>query len=191
MRLFLRHKKRITLDPVKHRRRDVLLTMKKGKMKHDDDHSDQLTYCYENIRCPLYHEASDMTVTDVMLDDFQETVCFLIREMFGIDCAQFVAEGVLPEASASVPGSAPTALDITNLKKVDAIVLALGMQPQKESSAILAHLRSLGYTERLTTSVVSAYLSRGGYFYKDPTDATWKLTEFVGKQRYRQITEVT
>src|SRR5438093_12649760 len=36
MRLFLKHKKRITLDPLKHRRRDVLIGMMKKNMKQDD-----------------------------------------------------------------------------------------------------------------------------------------------------------
>lgn len=189
MRLYLKFKKRITLDPVKHRRRHVLVDMMQKNMTQDPDLWNQLTYCYENIRCPLYHEASDMTVTDVMLEDFQVTVCFLINKMFGIDAAQPVAEGLLTDGTTAT-AIGPTEMDFSRLKKVDAIVLALGRQPQKESAAILVHLRSLGYTDRLTPSTISAYLSRGGYFFKDPTDGVWKLTEFVGRQRYRQITEV-
>jgi hypothetical protein len=190
MRLFLKHKNRITLDPQKHRRRDVLLDMMKKNMKQDDDLWDQLTYCYENIRCPLYHEASDMTVTDVMLDDFQETVCFLLKEMFGIDAAATVAEGAPAE---SEPSSVPSGslVDLNRLTKVDAVVLSVGREPRKDASAILSDLRSLGYTARLDLNTISAYLSRGGYFFKDPADGLWRLTEFVGRKRFRQITEVS
>jgi hypothetical protein len=102
MRLFLRYRKGVTLDPVKHRSRYVLLGMVKKKLKLEDALWDQLTYCYDGIRCPLYHEASDMTLTDVMLDDFQETVAFLITEMFRIDAASAIAEGV-PSQVAVVP----------------------------------------------------------------------------------------
>lgn len=189
MRLFLKHRKKVTLDPVKHRPRHVLLDMMKKNMKQDDDLWNQLTYCYENIRCPLYHEASDMTVTDVVLDDFQETVCFLLKEMFGLDATAAVDEGT-PAEPAPSGGSAASSVNLRDLTKIDAVVLAVGRGPQRDAVAILAALRSLGYTARLDPSTISVYLSRGGYFFKDPADSLWKLTEFVGKQRYRQITEV-
>ncbi len=189
MRLFLRYRKNVNLDPVKHRARYVLLAMMKKKLKQEDALWDQLAYCYDGIRCPLYHEASDMTVTNVMLDDFQETVAFLIGEMFGIDAAAAITEGV-PSTLPALAQDHSVSIDLSNLKKVDAIVLALGRQPQKDTSAILAHLRSLGYTGRLEPNAISAYLSQGRYFFKDPADGFWKLTEFVGAKRYRQITEV-
>src|SRR2546426_886763 len=70
IRVFLKHKRRITMDPVKHRRRDVLIEMAKKNLRVVDESVwDHVTYCYTDIRCPLYHEASDMTVTDAMLED--------------------------------------------------------------------------------------------------------------------------
>lgn len=189
MRLFLKHKKGVRLDPLKHRSRHTLLDMMKKNVKQDPTLWDQLTYCYENIRCPLYHEAADMTVTDVMLDDFQEVVCFLLKEMFGIDAADLVARSaVTGEGAESAAGD--SVIDLSRLTKVDAVVLSVGRGPRIDASAILAELRSLGYTARLDLNTIAAYLSRGRYFFKDPTDGLWKLTEFVGKRRYREITEV-
>src|SRR5260370_34374937 len=76
-RVFLKHKRKITLDPIKHRRRDVLISIAKKNLSVDDSVWDHVTYCYTDIRCPLYHEASDMTVTDAMLEDYLETVGYL------------------------------------------------------------------------------------------------------------------
>jgi hypothetical protein len=189
MRLFMRYRKNVTLDPVKHRRRHVLLDMVKKKLNLEEALWEQLTYWYESIRCPLYHEASDMIVSDGTLDDFQETVCFLLKEMFEFDASAHVGEGATMgvEPQTVAPDAA---VDLRELTKVDAVVLALGRNHCKDASAIFAELRALGYTARLDLSTISAYLSRGGYFFKDPADGLWKLTEFVGKQRYRQITEV-
>src|SRR5262245_1119663 len=91
-RVFLKHRRRLTLDPVKHRRRDVLVSMAKKHLQVDNSVWEQLTYCYEDIRCPLYHQASDMTVTDAMLDDFADTVTYLINQMFGIDAVSVITE---------------------------------------------------------------------------------------------------
>jgi hypothetical protein len=165
--------------------------MAKKNLAVDDTVWDHVTYCYTDIRCPLYHEASDMTVTDVMLDDYVETVCYLIKQMFNVDAAAIVKEG---EQTGTGAGEAPTTLapvDPNKLAKVDAIVLSIGLEPKPDSATILDHLRSLGFTGKLTTSAVSAYLSQGKYFFRDKQSAAWTLTEFVGRKRFAEITEAT
>src|SRR5262249_21372686 len=152
---------------------------------------DQLTYCYEDIRCPLYHQASDMTVTDAMLDDFVDTVTYLINEMFGIDAGSIMVQAATEVDAESSAPKGGEGIDLSILSKVDAIVLSVGREPAKDSASILSHLRSLGITAKLTTNAVSAYLSQGKYFHKDPQDGLWKLTEFVGRRRFREITEVS
>jgi len=193
IRTYLKHRKKIKLDPVQHRPHHVLMKMARDNIKVDDTVWEHLDHCYEDIRCPLYHDASDMTVTDAILDDYLETVGYMVQQMFGLDAAAHVREGeaMVPAEAAESPAAAvyPAGIDPNRLPtKVDAIVLALGLKPAKDSGSILSHLRSLGFTGKLTTSTVSAYLSRGGYFYKDPEDEHWKLTDFVGRQRFQLTT---
>jgi hypothetical protein len=195
IRTYLKHRKRIRLDPVQHRPHHMLMKIARDNIKVDDTVWEHLEHCYEDIRCPLYHEASDMTVTDAILDDYLETVGYMVQQMFGMDAAAHVSEGEAMAAAEEAKAPAETAapfpagVDPNRLpSKVDAIVLALGLRPAKDSGSILNHLRSLGFTGKLTTSSISAYLSRGGYFYKDPEDEHWKLTAFVGQQRFQLTT---
>jgi hypothetical protein len=193
LRTYLKHKRHVRLE-AQHRPRHALMKVARQNLAAVDASVwDHLDYCYEDIRCPLYHEASDMTVTDAMLDDYLDTVGYVITQAFGVDALAHVREGEQlagPEAPGDGAAFASGAIDPNRLpNKVDAIVLALGREPAKDSGSILDHLRSLGFTGKLTPSVISAYLSRGGYFYKDPSDGVWKLTQFVGRQRYQQITE--
>lgn len=189
LRIFLQHKKRIKLDPVKHRPRHILFEISKKNLTVDDTVWEHLTYCYENIRCPLYHEASDMTVSDTTLDEFSETICFLVNEMFKFDSVACIAEGRGLTPQPEVVASPGNSVDPNRLQKVDAIVLSLGMGPKPDSASIFQHLRSLGFTAKLPTNAISAYLSQGRYFHKDPSDGLWKLTELVGRKCYAAISE--
>ena len=186
-RIFLKHKKSVRLQDPKHRPREELMKIMRKNLAVDDSIWSQLDYCYEDIRCPLYHAASDMTVTDPMLDDYSDTVCYVIREMFGFDAkAAIDAEKARPDESSAEVRSA---LNPNLLQKVDVIVLSIGMEPKRDSSSILEHLRSLGYTGKLSSSTISAYLSRGKYFFRDPSNGLWKLTELLGRRRFDEIQE--
>jgi hypothetical protein len=189
LRIYLQHVKKVRLDPNTHRPRHTLVAVAQKNITVDDSVWEHVNYCYGAIRCPLYHEASDMTVTDAMLDDFAETVSFLMNTMFGIAANDLIEEGRRTHAVPDI--QPPVALVNPNTlpNKVDAIILSVGQTPAGDSRAVVEHLKSLGFTKKLTTKEVSAYLSQGKYFYKDPTDEIWKLTSAVGRVRFEELTK--
>ncbi len=189
LRIYLKHERRISLDKTEHRSRHALLKLAKQNIEVDEDVWKYLTYCYKDIRCPLYHEAADMTVTDPILDDFTEMVCFLINKMFGVPAVELVDKGGKSKPAIHANESQPI-VDPNSLEnKVDAIILSVGLKPAPDSRSIQEHLEELGYTKRLTTKEISAYLTQGRYFYKDRKHNLWKLTAVVGLARYKKLTE--
>jgi len=189
LRIYLKHVKNIRLDPNTHRPRHTLVAVAQKNIIVDDSVWKHVNYCYEEIRCPLYHEASDMTVTDAMLDSFSETVAFLMNTMFGIAATDLIEEGrriqIVSDIRLPVTLINPNSLP----NKVDAIILSVGQKPAQDSRVVVEHLKSLGFTKKVTTKNISAYLAQGKYFYKDPTDELWKLTSAVGRVRFEELTK--
>jgi len=188
LRVFLKHKKKITLDPVKHRPRAILLSIAEKNMSVDHSVWEQISYYYEDIRCPLYHQASDMTVTQPILDDFVETVLFLFKEMFSMDARTFISEGTSILSAVNDVSTDNDKIDTDSLSKMDKVVLALGTKPLPSAKAIIDTIRSMGVAGDLTTNTISIYLSRGRYFYWSEEESLWKLTELVGKRRFSELT---
>ncbi|HZT69929.1 MAG TPA: hypothetical protein VFC10_09340 [Terriglobia bacterium] len=188
LRIFLKHEKKITIDPKTHRPRHILVDIAKKNIKVDDSVWKHLGYCYEEIRCPLYHEASDMTVTDAMLDDFSETVYFLLDQMFGLAAKDLAEEGRrIPLGGKGAPPV--VAVNPNKLaRRVDVVILAIGLKPAKDSREVVAHLGQLGYSKDFPAKDVASYLAQGKYFYKDPSDELWKLTAAVGRPRFEELT---
>lgn len=188
LRIYLKHEKKVRLDKNTHRPRHALVAVAQKNIAVDDSVWKHLTYCYEEIRCPLYHEASDMTVTDAVLDDFSETVCFLMHTLFGIAASDLIEAGRRMHLSDDTSSRLCVVNPNHFQNKVDAIVLSVGQKAARDSRDVVDHLKSMGFTKRMTTKDVSAYLAQGKYFYKDPSDGLWKLTSAVGRVRLDELT---
>ena len=174
-------------DSTKWEKREFLIKLMKNKTDFAKETWDDVDFFY-NIRTGLYHEESEKTVTPSIVGKFQELVEYFINELFGVRCSELI-----PLTPSLMPTKEDIELKTTgtipiNLikEKINVLIVAVAESKSKSSAEIKDTLRKKGFKQKISTSVITVYLSGKSYQHLFYFDDYWKLTE-EGKRKYENI----
>jgi len=163
--------------------REELNKIVKKKTDFDPEVWKQVDYFYE-IRNSFYHEASEKTVIDDTVNNFQELVEFFIDNLFNIQCSQ-----ELPLTQSLLPSDLqPQKVPINRISEIiNVIVVAVAESESKDAVEINEYLKKKGFRGNIANGVISKYLNHhySHFFYKD-SDGIWRLSD-EGKERHKEI----
>jgi hypothetical protein len=86
---FLEFEKNFNIPKGAMREREQLHRIVKKHTSFDDDIWRRVDFFYK-LRCDLYHEESEKTMTDSLIKEFQELVELLIDQLFGIESRKLI-----------------------------------------------------------------------------------------------------
>lgn len=193
-RAYLRYKAKIQLSDAHKHRENLVKTVKNKLSEIDQEVWDSIDFYYQEIRCDFYHQSAGKTVTDDALEDYQETVEFVIDKAFGIKCGPIADnqvrsfihnEGLEPVSESSGINLLPHVTD--RIHKVLIVVDALS---PSSVEAVNELLRREGDSLRLKTEEFRNIVARNSgskrLFYHNKEFKRWELSG-LGRFKLNQL----
>jgi hypothetical protein len=181
---FLEFEKKFNIPKGAIREREQLHKIAKKHTGFDKEVWERIDFFYK-LRCDLYHEESEKTLTDSLLEEFHELVEFVLDQLFGIESRKLIPaiEEMLPEVQieARIP--------VNQIKeKINIIVAAVRESQPKDAQEIQVALKKMGYRGELSVGMINDNLKHWYpyLFYYDTNTQTWKLSD-EGERRYEAI----
>jgi ElaB/YqjD/DUF883 family membrane-anchored ribosome-binding protein len=181
---FLEFEKKLNIPGSATRERERLQKIVKKHTSFDEEVWSRIGFFYK-LRCDLYHEESEKTLTDPLVEEFHELVEFVLDQLFGIESRKLVPtiKEMLTEESAEAR------IPVNRIKeKINVIVTAVRESLPKDAQEIQEALKKMGYRGTLSVGMINDNL-RHWYphlFYYDKRAQTWKLSD-EGERRYEAI----
>lgn len=200
-----------TIDESVWRYRDKINKIVSKNTDFEKEVWEDVDYYYE-IRTGLYHEDSEKTVTDELLNEFQELVEFFIDNMFNVICSQLVPVTTslisFPDQTIEQDqkiGDQTTGDQITKQKnhsiqmemeangipinkirqKIDVLIISIGESTCHNYDEITEMLKRKGFRGNFDKSIIRIYLNNI-YKHMFYFDKYWKLSE-VGAAKYKEL----
>lgn len=184
---FLEFEKKFNIARVAIKERENLHKIIKKHTKFDNEVWSRIDFFYK-LRCDLYHEEAEKTLSDSLIEEFHELVEFVIDQLFGIESAKST-----PSITDILPTKQPIAagIPVGQIKeKINVLVVAVRESQARSAAEIQEALERLGYRGKMSVGVINDNLKHWypHLFYYDKTSGTWKLSA-EGERRYDQIRE--
>lgn len=194
-RAFLKYKENIKLDNA-HKHRDNLMKAVKSKLKGIDESVwSSLDFYYNEIRCDFYHESSGKTITDESVEEYQETVEFVIDNAFNIRSAEISDKELRlilsKQGKFDIDQSLPAKISLSTVKdKIDKVLIAVASVSPQNSRDVNVFFKHEGDAIRLKsqdfTNIVARNSGSKKLFYFDKTQKIWELSS-LGRFKLKQI----
>lgn len=182
---YLEFEKKFNIANSAVRERERLQKIVKKHIKFDDEVWDRIDFFYK-LRCDLYHEEAEKTLTDSLILEFHELVEFAIDQMFVVESRKLVPS---PKDLFVIEDSSEERTQINLVKeKINVIVTAVRESQSKAAEEILEKLTRMGYRGKMSVGEINHNLKNWypHFFYYDTKQQIWKLSD-EGERRYEQI----
>jgi hypothetical protein len=184
---FLEFEKKFNIPKGAIKERENLHRIIKKHIEFDDEVWDRIEFFYK-LRCDLYHEEAEKTLTDPLIEEFHELVEFAIDRLFGIESTKLT-----PSIKDTLPIEQPVGagIPIGRIKeKINVLVVAVKESRSKSAAEIQEALERLGYRGKMSVGVINDNLKHWypHLFYYDKASGTWKLSA-EGERRYDHVKE--
>lgn len=182
---FLVFEKKFTIPKDKIKEREQLHRIIKRHTTFDNEVWSRIDFFYK-LRCDLYHEEAEKTLSDPLIEEFHELVEFSIDQLFGIESRKLVLpiKDIFPSEE-----QVKTAIPINRVKeKINVIVVAVKESQPKSAEEVQETLKRMGYRGSLPVGVINNNLKHWypHLFYFDGAARSWKLSD-EGARRYDEI----
>lgn len=194
-RSFLRYRAKIQLTDA-HKHRDNLVKTIKAKLQDiDQEVWDSIDFYYQDIRCDFYHQSAGKTITDDALQNYEETVEFLIDRAFGISCAPIAGNQLKSLQQPAEAGTAVTAMPGTSLlsklnDRAHKVLVAVDALSPSSVKDVNEFFRREGESLRLKTDEFTNIVARNSgskrLFYHNKDFERWELSG-LGRFKLKQI----
>jgi hypothetical protein len=182
LRQYLQNIKKVTLDPKEHRPRFKLFDIAKKNINVPVEVWDHLDY-YWNTRNPQYHQDANISVPDIVYNEYAELICFMLDKMFNMkskEYLEFKTEELISHGKLDSMQIDPKKI----ASKIDAIIAVIVSFDVRKTEDVREGLKRIGISLKFSDEEIRAYFSQK-YFYRDENGI--RRLSHAGKERLKQL----